>query len=185
MRTLASHTILYESMPILICFINFFRKMNKYNTSIQDISSFEWFGRIITHSDYYELLNLLNRDIGKPHIAPAYLHKLFMVISFSKKYNSSKIPKNVITMYSEFILVTEHKKKQLVRIVLPQNIQNNYDISIYNPIAIACLGAKEGNQVHFQYKGSCQKLLIEKLVSQPELIKPTDFADLLVNSYIN
>ena len=159
--------------------------MNKYSTSKQDIRSFEWFGRVITISNFYELLNILNRDLGKPHIAPVYFHKLFMVISFSKKCTSGKIPKNVITLNSEFILVTEHKKKQLVRIVLPEKIQHIYDISIYNPIAIACLGAKEGNQVHFQYKGSYQKLLIEKLVSQPELIKPTDFGELIMNSYTN
>lgn len=96
-----------------------------------------------------------------------------------------KLPRNVITLNAEFILVTEHKKKQLVKIVLPQNIQNNYDISIYNPIAIACLGAKEGNQVSFLYKGFQQKLYIEKLVTQPGIMTKKNVDALLVNSYLN
>ncbi len=151
----------------------------------KDVRSYEWFDRAVTFSDYYQLLELLSDDVGKLHIAPVYFHKLFMLISFSKKYNSMKLPRNVITLNAEFILVTEHKKKQLVKIVLPQNIQNNYDISIYNPIAIACLGAKEGNQVSFLYKGFQQKLYIEKLVTQPGIMTKKNVDALLVNSYLN
>jgi transcription elongation GreA/GreB family factor len=106
------------------------------------------------------------------------------MITFSKKYNSANISEKIIRLNSAFILVTEHNKKQLVRIVLPHNIQNSSDISIYNPIAIACLGAKEGNQVCFQYKDTLQKLHIEKSIVYPVII-PADLTDLLEIPYAN
>ncbi|AHW61420.1 hypothetical protein SAMN05444285_15210 [Draconibacterium orientale] len=158
--------------------------MNNNKTSKQAIAAFEWHNKAITNSDYHEILSLLNNDLGKPHIAPSNFHKLFMMITFSKKYNPANISEKIIRLNSAFILVTEHNKKQLVRIVLPHNIQNSSDISIYNPIAIACLGAKEGNQVCFQYKDTLQKLHIEKSIVYPVII-PADLTDLLEIPYAN
>ncbi|WP_297095734.1 hypothetical protein [uncultured Draconibacterium sp.] len=159
--------------------------MNDNKTSRQAIIPFEWYDRIITHSDYHEILGLLNSDVGKPHIAPSHFHKLFMMITLSEKCNTTNISEKIIRLNSEFILVTENNIKQLVRIVLPQNIHNSYDISIYNPIAIACLGSKEGSRVCFQYKNSLQYLYIEKSVEHPLIIKPTDLTELLEIPYKN
>ena len=96
------------------------------------------------------------------------MHKLYLFATYSKKYQSFNLPKNIVTLNSEIILVSDIQKKQLVKIILPGETSSKHDISIYSPIGIACLGAKENDYVFVNYKNTCQKLLIEKIVYQPK-----------------
>lgn len=91
-----------------------------------------------------------------------------------KKYDFHEIPSDVITMNSEFILTTERFQNRLVRIVFPDNIKSKHDISLYSTIGMACLGAKENCYVYANLATSVQKILIEKIIFQPEREKVFD-----------
>jgi len=124
--------------------------------------------RYLTNKDYGRLINLITDDINKKHIAPSRLHLLYLLAETSKKYDSISIPDNVITLNSEIILVSEETHKQLVKIVLPQDVNGKNDISVYSPIGIAILGKKEKDFVFIKNKKTYLKIQIEKLVFQPE-----------------
>lgn len=126
-----------------------------------------WDDKAITNEDHHRIIDLISSDVGRSYILPTALHKLFLFATNTKRYHSNEIPKNVITLHAEFILTTESYKKQLVRIVLPKDIKEQHDVSVYSPIGVACLGAREKDQVIIKYKDFKQKLLIEKIISQP------------------
>lgn len=127
-----------------------------------------WSTKSITKKDYSNLINQITNDVGKTNIQPTGLHSLYLLLTNSKKYESLKIPGNIVTINSKIILSSENNQKQLVKIVLPKDVKCINDISIYSPIGLACLGAKEMDIVYVKNKNSTQKLLIEKIVFQPE-----------------
>lgn len=127
-----------------------------------------WKEKALTIRDYGRLQNRLSEDIGKAHVSPLGLHTLYLLAANSKKIDSNKIPDDVVTLNSEFILSTDSFQKQLVKIVFPEDIKGKHDISVYSAIGIACLGAKEKSYVYVKQNTSEQKLLIEKIVFQPE-----------------
>ena len=132
-------------------------------------------GRHLTHKDYNCLINLITDDVRKAHVSPSGLHTLYLLATNSEKYDSNNIPNNVVTLNSEIILVTEKMQKQLVKIVLPQDINEKNDISVYSPIGIAILGKKEKDFVFVKHNKTFQKLQIDKLVFQPEKEKLNHF----------
>ena len=127
-----------------------------------------WKDKSLTIRDYDRLRNRLTEDIGKAHVSPLGLHALYLLAAYSKKIDSNRIPDDVVTMNSEFILSTDSFQKQLVKIVFPEDIKGKHDISVYSAIGIACLGAKEKSYVYVNQNTSKQKLLIEKIAFQPE-----------------
>jgi len=124
--------------------------------------------RYLTNKDYSRLINLITDDIKKKHIAPSRLHQIYLLAATSKKYDSYNIPGNVVTLNSEIILVSEKTHKQLVKIVLPQDVKGENDISVYSPIGIAILGRKEKDIVFIKNNKTYLKIQIEKLIFQPE-----------------
>ncbi|MBN1118983.1 MAG: GreA/GreB family elongation factor [Bacteroidales bacterium] len=124
--------------------------------------------RHLTNIDYGHIINLITDDIYKKHIAPSRLHLLYLLAATSTKHESSNIPEDVITLNSEIILVSEKTQRQLVKIVLPKDVNGKNDISVYNPMAIAILGKKEKDFVFIKNNKTYLKIQIEKLVFQPE-----------------
>lgn len=125
-------------------------------------------GKIITYSDYGRIVNHIKDDIGNLRVAPSCLHALYLLATQSKKYDSHDIPDNIITINSEVILATDALHRRMVRIVLPQDVCNQNDISVYNPLGVACLGAKEGDQIRVKESNKEQMFYVNKLVFQPE-----------------
>lgn len=127
-----------------------------------------WKEKTLTNRDFCRLLNLLTDDLGKAHASPYGLHTLYLLAANSKKIDSHRIPYNVVTMNSEFILSTDSVQKQLVKVVFPEDIKDKHDISVYSAIGMACLGAEEKSCVYVKQNAFAQKLLIEKIIFQPE-----------------
>jgi len=138
------------------------------NVAIKQDGYKVWGDKSITKKDYSRLINQITGDVGKAHIPQANLHALYLLLANSKKYESLNIPGNIVTINSKIILTSENNQKQLVKIVLPKDVKCINDFSVYSPIGIACLGAEEKDYVYVKYKNSTQKLLIEKIVFQPE-----------------
>ena len=130
--------------------------------------SFPAIGKAITDMDYTRIMNLVSQDIGKKYVLPESLHKLYLYAANSKKFKPQKIPNNCVTLNSEIILSNTDNQKQLVKIVLPQNIYGKHDISVNSLLGVACIGAKEHDFIYVNYSGTKQKLLIEEIVFQPE-----------------
>lgn len=127
-----------------------------------------WKERSLTNSDYFSLLNHISDDIGKADVAPCGLHTLYLLAANSKKIESHRIPADVVTINSEFIVSADNFQNRLLRVVFPENINDKNDISVYSAIGMACLGAKEKSYVYVSQSASVQKLLIEKIIFQPE-----------------
>lgn len=124
-----------------------------------------WIGKAISSGDFNRLMNQINDDIGKAHVHPNRLHALYLLLTKSKKFEKIQNNKNRVTINSELILSSEHKQKDIFRIVLPDDIHLKNDVSVYSPIGIACLGARENDYVYI--KDTNQKLLIEKVFPRP------------------
>ena len=129
---------------------------------------FSWNKKAITDRDYHMIMDLVNNDIGKTHVLPCNLHRLYLFAVNSKKYESRKIPNDLVTLNSEVLLANDDHQKQLVKIVLPENINGKHDISVYSPLGIACMGARENDFVDVPYQKSPQRLFIEKIMFQPK-----------------
>ncbi|MCU4174036.1 GreA/GreB family elongation factor [Carboxylicivirga sp. N1Y90] len=142
--------------------------MDTKKVNHQNEKSFSTNRKAITDKDYFRIMNLVGEDIGKAHVLPESLHKLYLYAANSKKYKPQRIPQNYVTLNSEIILSNENDQKQLVKIVLPQNIYEKHDISVYSLLGLACIGAKEHDFIYVNYSGTKHKLLIEEIVFQPE-----------------
>lgn len=127
-----------------------------------------WENKAITNNDFGRLIGQITEDIGRSHVPPSGLHSLYLLLKKSKIYQSLNVPKNIVTINSKIILSTENKHKHFVTIVLPGDIKNRNDVSVYSPIGLACLGAKEKDFVNIKFKNATQRLFIEKIVFQPE-----------------
>ncbi len=122
----------------------------------------------ITLSDYNRIMDYIQHDLGNQQVPPHVLHNLYLFTSSSRKFYSSEIPENVVTMNSEVILRLDHDRKVRIRIVYPENVMGSYDISIYDSIGLACLGATENSSIEFSDANGRNVALIEKIVFQPE-----------------
>ena len=127
-----------------------------------------WKEKSLTIWDYGRLQNRLTEDIGKAHISPYGLHTLYLLAANSKKIAANRIPDDVVTINSEFILSIDGFQKQLVKVVFPEDIKDKHDISVYSAIGVAFLGAKENSYVYVDQNATKQKFLIEKILFQPE-----------------
>jgi hypothetical protein len=140
--------------------------MNKYfpNSNSRNF----WVNRCVTLLDCSRILKHIQLDLGKICVSPDILHKLYLLISGSKKFLSEKIPDYVVTMNSDIILQFERNQQKRIRIVYPDNIKFPYDTSIYSPVAIACLGSFENSVVYFNDESGFNRAFIKKIVFQPE-----------------
>lgn len=134
----------------------------------QHLINMFWENKAITNKDFGRLISQITEDVGRPHVLPNGLHTLYLLLKKSKIYEPLDIPKNIITINSKIVLITETGHKHIVSIVMPGDIKNRNDVSIYSPIGLACFGAKEKDYVNVNFKNNTQRFLIEKVVFQPE-----------------
>ncbi len=134
----------------------------------QQIMNMFWENKAITNKDFGRLISQITEDVGRSHVLPNGLHTLYLLLKKSKIYEPLDIPNNIVTINSKIILSSESRQKLFVSIVLPGDIKNRNDVSVYSPIGLACLGAKEKEYVNVNFKNHTQRFLIEKIVFQPE-----------------
>lgn len=124
--------------------------------------------KFITFSDYNRIMNYIESDLGNQLVPPHVLHYLYLFTSSSRKFYSSEIPENVVTMNSEVILRLKNDQRLKIRIVYPENVLGSNDISIYDSIGLACLGATENSWIEYMDETGKQYAMIEKIIFQPE-----------------
>lgn len=129
---------------------------------------YSWTGRWVTSNDLGRVMHALKDDIGNGNVDPAWLHQLYLLVSNSKKMDAAKFPGDIVTLRSRVLLQTGENKKMLVRIVFPQDMKEEIDISVYSPLGRACLGAREKSYICFTEEGSEKRYFIDQIVFQPE-----------------
>ncbi|ALO15984.1 nucleoside diphosphate kinase regulator [Salinivirga cyanobacteriivorans] len=120
-----------------------------------------WKQKSITSHDFNKLMNQISFDLQKSHVHPARLHSLYLLLAKSIKYEAQSIPHKTVSINSEFILSSESMHKDIIRIALPDDIQYKNDVSVYSPIGLACLGAREKDFISID--NTNQRLFIEKV----------------------
>lgn len=137
----------------------------------EEITKYTWRTKNLTNTDYGRIVNRINDDIGKGHFPPDGLHSLYLLATNSKKHDSCSLPNDVVTINSEILLVSDKGCKRLIRIVFPQHMKSIDDISVYSPLGVACLGAREKDSVFVKHKDSLKRYVIARMVFQPERAK--------------
>lgn len=131
----------------------------------------EWENKSVTISDYSRIMNRIQDDLGKKHIAPHVLHHLYLSLSKARKYFSEEIPQDIVTMNSEIMLTMDDGKTSKMKLVYPEEAKNSEDISVYSSMGAACLGCKEKSMISYYDGTRNNKAVIEKIVFQPETEK--------------
>ncbi|MBN2484972.1 MAG: GreA/GreB family elongation factor [Bacteroidales bacterium] len=127
-----------------------------------------WINKSITYPDYNRILGLIQADLGNTGVSPDALHHLFLIVSNSKKFKPTEVPGDVVTMNSEILVRMENKQEKTIKIVYPHDANTPEDISVYQPIGTACLGAMENSVVYYSDATGDHKAYIKKITFQPE-----------------
>lgn len=118
----------------------------------------------ITYADYFSLMNLIKKDVGKEEVSPKQLHHLFLALTFGIKYLSNDIPENFVSMNSRVLITNPEHQKQQIRIVFPGEVKSNDDYSIYSLLGFVCLGLKVGEVTRFIEGEKLKQIRIEKII---------------------
>ncbi len=122
----------------------------------------------ITVYDCGRLLNRIEEDLGKNEIPPQILHKLYMQLSTSKKFDSESIPDDIVTMNSEVVIIINNYCERKIRIVFPQDMHGPDDVSIYSPLGSACFGSSINSVISYREGAVDYKAKILTITFQPE-----------------
>ena len=125
----------------------------------------------ITKTDEQRLSNLIQlvRDQNEP-TQRGYVNILEEGLEVAEIVEPENVPPDVVTMRSKLQLKDlQTNEKSTYSIVFPTEADLDAGkISILAPLATALLGHRRGDVVEFQAPSRLRKLLIEKIIYQPE-----------------
>ena len=125
----------------------------------------------ITKTDEQRLSNLIQlvRDQNEP-TQRGYVNILEEGLEVAEIVEPENVPPDVVTMRSKLQLKDlQTNEKSTYAIVFPTEADLDAGkISILAPLATALLGHRRGDVVEFQAPSRLRKLLIEKIIYQPE-----------------
>ncbi|MDD5457836.1 MAG: nucleoside diphosphate kinase regulator [Phycisphaerae bacterium] len=124
----------------------------------------------ITKYDYErltEMLKSLEKDNSKDQ---NYIEKLKNEIEKAKMVSSDKVPRDIVTMNSRFMIEDLKTHEELsYQIVFPSDIDLDAGkISVLSPIGTALLGYKVGDIIEWQVPKGKRKFKVKKMLYQPE-----------------
>lgn len=124
----------------------------------------------VTQLDYLRLTNLIQTIRDNKSVDPIYLQYLGMELQKALKIDSKLITPDFITMNSVMnVVFLDTGKTMELRLVYPQNANFSKGlISVLSPLGCALLGYKAGDTVSFKAPIGEQKVMIEKVIYQPE-----------------
>lgn len=124
----------------------------------------------VTQLDYLRLTNLIQTIRDNKSVDPIYLQYLGMELQKALKIDSKLITPDFVTMNSVMnVVFLDTGKTMELRLVYPQNANFSKGlISVLSPLGCALLGYKAGDTVSFKAPIGEQKVMIEKVIYQPE-----------------
>jgi len=114
-----------------------------------------------------EMLNFLEKDNFKDQ---DYTRKLKKEIEKAKMVSSDKVPRDIVTMNSRFVIEDLNTHEEFsYQIVFPSDIDLDAGkISVLSPIGTALLGYKVGDIIEWQVPKGNRTFKINKMLYQPE-----------------
>ena len=124
----------------------------------------------VTKIDFLRLTNLIQALRLNKSVDPEYLLFLGMELQKALKIDSKLITPDFVTMNSVLnVVFLDSGKIMELRLVYPQNANFSKGlISVLSPLGCALLGYKAGDEVTYKAPIGEQKVLIEKVIYQPE-----------------
>lgn len=125
-------------------------------------------GRIISAVDYSRIMSKIEDDL-KHDILPELLHRLYLIIKRARIIPWDMVPSNLITMNSRLLIKDLNTRKtRIIRLSYEENSENIEQISIYNPLALACLGRREKSILACSEDNRNTLFRVEKILFQSE-----------------
>lgn len=124
----------------------------------------------VTDHDYKKLLQCLQDARYASNVPTMAITKLSEELEKAVKVPSKKVTTNVVTMNSRISIEDLETKRDFeLTIVYPSNANiAEKRISVLAPIGTALLGYTEGSVVEWEMPNGMKKLLIKKILYQPE-----------------
>lgn len=124
----------------------------------------------VTDHDYKKLQQCLQDARYLADVPSAAITKLGQELKRAVKVPSKKIMVNVVTMNSQVIIEDVDTKREFeISIVYPGNASiAEKRVSVLAPMGTALLGYTEGSVVEWDMPAGTKKLLVKKIVYQPE-----------------
>lgn len=125
---------------------------------------------LITESDYKNLISLIQNERQKKMVSAELIANLSEELKRAKKVAPKKIPADIITMDSSFILTDLSTNKDInLQLVYPSDADiKQQKISVLAPIGTALLGYQEGDIIEWKVPSGIGKYLVKKIVYQPQ-----------------
>lgn len=124
----------------------------------------------VTDHDYEKLLQCLQDARYSANVPSTAITKLGDELKKAVKVPSKKVTTNVVTMNSRVAIEDLGSKREFeLTIVYPSNANiAEKRVSVLAPIGTALLGYTEGSIVEWEMPNGIKKLLIKKILYQPE-----------------
>lgn len=124
----------------------------------------------ITELDYLRLTNLMKTLRDSKSVDMEYLKFLGIELQKAKKIDSGMITPEFVTMNSVMhVRFLSSGKSMELNLVYPEKADfSKGQISVLSPLGCALLGYKAGDIVTFKAPKGEQKVMIEKVIYQPE-----------------
>ena len=124
--------------------------------------------RIISIVDYGRIMSKLENDLNYD-VLPELLHRLYLILKRARIIPWEQVPSDLITMNSRLLLKDLNTlKTRIVRLSYDEKNETNEEISIYHPLALACLGQREKSVISCFENNQAQIFQVEKILFQPE-----------------
>lgn len=124
----------------------------------------------VTNHDYEKLLQCIQHARYAANVPTMAITKLGDELKKAKRVPSEKVTTNVITMNSRVAIEDVETGREFeLTVVYPQhaNIAEKR-ISVLAPMGTALLGYTEGSVVEWEMPNGMKKLLVKKIIYQPE-----------------
>ncbi len=123
---------------------------------------------IITKMDKDRIAKILEKMSDNNQPLDKTARKLVDELSRAIVVESHEIPADVITMNTKALLQLD-KDDYEVSLVYPEEADlNGMKLSVFSPIGTAIIGYREGNTVEWEVPDGTSKILIKKIIYQPE-----------------
>ena len=124
----------------------------------------------VTKLDYVRLRHLIQTLRDNKHVDAVYLRYLGLELQKAHKIDSMLITPDFVTMNSVMnVVFLDSGLSMELRLVYPQDASFPKGlISVLSPLGCALLGYRAGDVVTFRAPKGEQKVIIEKVIYQPE-----------------
>ncbi|TGK22405.1 transcription elongation factor GreAB [Leptospira fluminis] len=128
--------------------------------------------RLLSKPDHQKILSTLESSELPQNVPPSVIESLRKELSKAKKLDPQKVPEDLITMNSKFVLRDLGNAQAFqFTLVYPEDWESAHPssgkISVFSPHGSAVLGARVGEVVRWLVDGNEKYLKVQELLFQP------------------